>query len=420
MILLAITSGHISMNYYENNRIKNYWADYKNKKLSSKVGRFPSSHLLLEGAPETENLISPYFQFKTYNKYINYDLDIKFRTNKDEDYILETSKKALKEALTKTLIIPTGGEDKESLIKLFQENLMEELIDNFVKTLKLYKIVNGSFQIDLNFTPRVTPQFNFNEELSSNQLIQWDAISEHELEVETIKHSVAKRAISIELPYNHEPFQYKGGQISLWFKLVDLTPDLQLNSPKERVASGFIRYRKFYKAPHFLETIKLNGNSKISFESASFIAYKERAPYVTVDVYQEFNFNNPIPKLDRVEFHFGKLLEDNFHRDSLLPSFHKKRDPIQTGELLFRGHFQKAGHQYSFDSVIQSLVFDFRRGDFNRDSNILTMVKSRTNTSQQRGQIQNEIYTELIDGLGIELIQKLKMGSVQYFQGGHK
>lgn len=421
MVLLGVASSHISLYFYEKNRIKSYWADYQNKKLPSKKnGRFPSSQMLLEGSPETENLIRPFFQFNTYNKYLNYDLEVKFRTNKDDDHILKTSKDAIKEAVTKTLVVPAQGESKESLTKIFQDNLIEELIDQFVKTLKVYKIVNGSFQIDLNFKPRVSAQFSFNEELSSNQLIQWDAVQEHELELASIHHTVAEKAISMKLPYNNEPFQYKGGQISLWFKLVDLKPDFQLNSPRERVATGFIRYRKYFKAPHLLEEIKLKSNAKIDFEKVSFTTINEHSPYITVDAYQVFNFNRPIPKIDRVEFHFGKLLEDNFHRDSVLSSFHKKKDPIVTGELIFSGRYNQSGHDYKFDSIVQSLVFDFNRGNFTRDSKIKTMLKSRTNTVQQKGRIQNEIYTQLLDGLGIDLIQKLKLGSVQYFQGGRK
>lgn len=420
MILLALTSGHISMRYYETHRIKNYWADNQNQETQKEKGRFPSSLQLMEGSPETENLLSSYFQFETYNKYLNYELEINFRTNKDDEYILRTSKQALKEALSKTLVLPKNGDPKESIAKLFKEELMEELIQRFVKTLKLYKIVNGSFQIDLNFKPKVSPHFNFNEELSSNQLIRWDSLSEHDLELGSIHHTVAQKALSMSLPYNHEPFQYKGGQITLWFKLVDLKPDFEIRSPKERAARGFIRYRKYFRAPHLLEPIKLAGSEKLHFDQVSFKASHDRAPYVTVDIYQDFDLKHPMPKLSKAEFHFGKLLEDNFHRDSLFSVFHKKKTAIKTGELVFSGHYKRLGHSYKFKSVVESLIFDFKKGDFKRNSKIKTQIKSRVNTPHQKGRLQNEIFTETLHGIGIQLIEGLKLGSVQYFQGGQK
>lgn len=411
----------MSMYFYETLRIKSYWADYKNQEAQkAKHGRFPSSLQIMEGHPETQYLLRPYFQFKTYNKYLNYDLEINFRTNKDDSNILDSSKQALKEALAKTLVLPENGDPKESIIKIFKENFMQELITRFVKTLKVYKIINGSFQIDLNFIPRVSAHFNFDEELSSNQLIRWDSLSEHELELESIHHTIAQKVLSLSLPNNDDPFQYKGGQISLWFKLVDLKPKFKINSDKKTMASGFIRYRKYLRAPHLLKPIKLKGNDKLKFDNISFKPYRQRDPYITVDIYQDFDSQTPNSKLSHVAFHFGTLLEDNFHNNSLLTTFHKGKSPIKTGELIFKGTYQMRGHSYKFKSLVKSLVFDFRKENFKRSSKINVELSSHTNTPQQKGQLQNEIFTKTLNGLGIQLIKGLRLGSIQYFQGGTK
>jgi len=421
LVLLAFASGHISILFYESHRIKSYWADYKTPEMQKKDnGRFPSSLQLMEGPPEIEYLLSPYFQFKTYDKYLNYDLEINFRTNKANDYVVDTSKQALKEALAKTLLLQGNQDQRKSIAKIFKENLIQELITNFVKTLKVYKIINGSFQIDLNFKPRTSPHFNFDEELSSNHLIRWDSLSEHELKLESIDYTIAQEALSTSLPYNDGPFQYKGGQISLWFKLVDLKPAPSRISPKKRAFKGFIRYRKYFRAPHLLGSIKIKGNDRLKFNQISFRSSKKRDPYVTVDVYQDFNLKHLSPKLSKVEFHFGSLLEDNFHSDSLFAIFHKKKAPINTGSLILKGSYRLLGHNYQFESVLKSLIFDFKKGEFERKSKIKTTINSRVNTPEQRGQLQNEIFTETLEGIGIQLIKGLKLGSFQYFKEGQK
>ncbi len=407
------TFSHSLFLSYERNRIKSFWADANLEKNQSKISRYPSSLLLIEGSPQTINLVRPYFQFETYNKYLNYELDLDFHTNKDEEYIREKSKKALTQALTETLSLSAQNEFAEGLPKFFKENLIEELMSEFVKTLRVYKIVNGQFQIDLNFSPKVTPYFNYDSELSSNQLIRWDNIKAHDLELETINENIVNKIFKTEIPYNNEPFQYKGGQISLWFKLLDIVPDLQFQGAENRVASGFIRFRKYLKAPHLESGIKLSGNSTLKFEDIQFKSFNEREAYITVDVIQEFNYKNPTPKLKRVEFTFGKLVEHNFPKES-------SEDSLFTGDFILSGTYLKNGKNYDFDTILDSLIFDFEKGNFLRDSNIKTMIKSKTATQQMKGRIQNNINDQFRNELALELIQKLKLGSVQYFQGEKK
>ncbi len=408
MALLIMATGNYTYHSYETGRIKNYWADYKSQELdpSKKKGRFPSSNLLIEGSPDIVNILKTYFQFETYNKYLNYDLDVQFKTDLEDQVQTKQAETLLKQTFASLLSTPGSKVDIAS--QLFEDKLFEKLMHDCVEQFKTKNITSGTFEINLNFSPIISSYFNYHEELSSNQLLQWDKTDDHELELTTLDHSISQKAIQTKIPLNDEPYQYKGGQISLHFKLVSLKSDIQINLPEDFVASGHIRFRKFFRAPHIAQGIKLRENANISFDQSTFLSHQERDPYVTVDLIQEFNHSHPTPKLSRVEFTFGKLLENRFA---------SKKEDIFTGDLILKGSYLKQAHSYEFESVLQTLVFDFNKGNFIRDSKIKTMIKTPTGTPQQRGRLQNQIFEELIDDLGIELIQKLKLGSVQYFKG---
>ena len=408
MALFIIATGHFSYHSYETGRIKSYWADYKAQESHSlqNQGRFPSSNLLIEGSPDIVNILKTYFQFETYNKYLNYDLDIQFKSDLENQAQKEQAEIALKHTFASFL---TASNSKDDLISnFFEDKLFEELIRDSIEQLQESNITSGSFEINLNFSPKVSSYFNYREELSSNQLFQWDKAQTHELKLTTIENSISEKAFQTKIPLNDEAYQYKGGQISLHFKLISLKSDTQINLPKELVASGQIRFRKFFRAPHIKEGIQFKDNAKFSFEKSLFLNHLERDPYVTVDIIQEFNHSQPTPQLSRVEFTFGKLLENKL--DSI-------KEDIFTGDFILKGSYLKQAHSYEFESVLQSLVFDFRKGNFNRNSKIKTMIKTPTGTPQQKGRLQNEIFEKLIDDLGLELIQKFKLGSVQYFKG---
>jgi len=406
--LFILAAGNYTYHSYETGRVKNYWADYKNQNVNplKNKGRFPSSNLLIEGSTDIVNILKTYFQFETYNKYLNYDLDIQFKTDLEDQVQTKQAEMSLKQTFAS--LLTTQDSKVEIVSTLFEDKLFEELMHDCVEELKKKNITSGTFEINLNFSPIISSYFNYHEELSSNQLFQWDKAEAHELELNTLDHSISQKAIQTKIPLNNEAYQYKGGQISLHFKLISLKSDIQIQLPEDLVASGHIRFRKFFRAPHIKQGIKFKENSNISFDKSIFLSHQERDPYVTVDIIQEFNHSYPTPKLSRVEFTFGKLLENRFT---------STKEDIFTGDLILKGSYLKQAHSYEFESVLQTLVFDFKKGNFTRNSKIKTMIKTPTGTPQQRGRLQNEIFEELIDDMGLELIQKLKLGSVQYFKG---
>jgi len=394
-VLFWVTLGHFTFLTYEKTRIKDFWADAKPITRKS-ISRSPSSLLLLEGSLQTVNLLKSYFQFNTYNKFLNYELEIEYRSETADQSINDLAQQSLKAGLSRTINISGPNSIKSTMEKVLDERLLSELLANIQSSLALSKIQSGKFQINFNFKPQVIPFFNYENELSSHQLIQWDKVKAHDLVLEDAAASLTETAYSTDIPYNNEPFQYKGGQISLIL-------DIQNND--QSFIIGSIRYRKFFKAPLLEEKIQLNGNNKMSVDHIYFLKNQNRAPYITVDIYQSFDSNQNIPKLEKVEFHLGKLSSDT------------DKKSILTGELILNGTYTKTGHRFEYETILKSLVFDLRQGDFTRHSKLSTSILSRTNSNAQKGQIQNDISKILLSELGLEFIQKLKLGTIQYFKG---
>lgn len=386
--------------------------------------RSPSA--LLDFDPDSLEIYRDYFSYPTYQKYLSYDLSLNFRTNKDEPYVKEVLQESLRETIRTSLIqkkTETAEEGVEShdkgLVALIKGNLINNLVDNFVKTIKVYKIINGTFQIDLNFVPKVQKEFGYGPELASNELVNWSQKDSlfNELKKEDVP--LHQKILETPVPSGSNTYQYKGGQITIWFKVMDLVPTLHLPNPKKRGVKGFIRLRRYYRAPELANTDPFIEDKDFRLNMVHFKSLKKKNKngvsenFVTADIYKEFDLENPVPKLDRVELHFGKVLPDNFHKNSLIGRlFAYKEKTIETSELNLYGVLKYHDKEYVFESQLNKLVFDFKSGEFSKKSKIKTVFKKSNLKGPQLGSAQLKVYNKLLEEHGLKLIESFKLGEI--------
>lgn len=423
-----LVASHISYNKYQQTQHQPYWAskEYDNR------GRTPSA--VLDFDPDSLEIYRDFFSYVTYQKYLTYDLSLNFRTDRDEEHLKDKFNLSLRNSIRNTLIQKTPKATEEGieshdkgLVSLIKENLIQELTKNFLKTIKAYKIVNGTFQIDLNFSPRINSELNFNEELSSNQLVNWSQTSRLTNEINEVEIPFHQKVFEMPVPATTETYQYKGGQITIWFKTLDTTPQLHLPSPSKRGVKGFIRLRRYFRAPdmannepHILdENFRLNMVHFKTLEKRN--RHDKNENFVTIDLYKEFDLENQTPRLDRVELHFGKVLPDNFHTTNLIGSlFAYKDNVIETSELNLHGALKYGDKDVLFVSKLEKLVFDFKTGEFSNNSKMKTIFRNSDLRGPHLGQAQHKVYNKLLHEYGLELIRSFHLGEIHSKFGGRK
>ncbi|PIP94682.1 MAG: hypothetical protein COW00_09220 [Bdellovibrio sp. CG12_big_fil_rev_8_21_14_0_65_39_13] len=361
-------------------------------------------------------LISDYFEYPTYNKFIGYDIKSKFWTNKDDDYLKTKSLKTIQEAFAKTF----KQTEEEKLDKkasfILKQNIYKGFIENFIKTIAVSKIVNGQFQFDFEFTPYIETDINYNREFSSNQLIRLDDTKSIYDILTNEDKEIAENIYRLPWPDSGEYYQYVGGNLTLWVKLFDLVwhPSHPFPNPKKNAVKGFVRYRRYFKVnPQNNKTHEIkNANFEINH-----IIYKKdesnEKRFLTVDIYKQFDLENPIPQLDKMEIHFGKLLPSNIIHDSILEDLLSKDLPaIDTGEMVLSGkyHSEMNGNQSLNSNIkIKKLVYDFKIHEFTEESKIVVSLAGNQLDLEDSGILKNEVKDRLLRSSALDLTNALEL-----------
>lgn|GEM_PF-2074271 len=434
-VLWLLVASHASYQKYQQTQHVSFWAN-QSENIQDGINRRPSA--ILDFDPDSLEVYRDFFSYETYQKYLTYDLSLNFRTNKNKELLDERLKEklnlSLRNSIKTTLIQKNTATSEEGveahdkgLVSLIKENLIQELTKNFIKNIKAHKIVDGTFQIDLNFTPRMNPEFSFDEELSSNQLVNWTHTDRLAKKLKIKESLFHQKILETPVPASTETYQYKGGQITIWFRVLD--SDSQANSPapnKERV-KGFIRIRRYYRAPELAnnEPYIVDDNFRLNmvhFKSLQKRNKHEKSEnFVTIDLYKEFDLENQTPRLDRVELHFGKVLPDNFHTSSLIGKLHAyKDDVIETSELNLHGVLKYHDSEYIFVSQLEKLVFDFKTGQFSNKSKMKTVFKKSDLSGPHLGSAQHKVFNKLLHEHGLALIKSFHLGDIHSKFGGRK
>ncbi|MFS4459211.1 hypothetical protein [Bdellovibrio sp. HCB2-146] len=265
--------------------------------------------------PSQEKILAEMISGDSPIKPYRHSMQVRFYTNNDKKYLTETTKKALQEALFKSLGSDTS---EQGLGKIVAGNLKDAILDNFVKTLRVYKIVNTSLQVDLVFAPTPNKAGDFTTEFASNQLVNLDEVGSltskwDQLEKATTTDSVYK--YSTLVPDTGRNASYIGGVATIFIEILDANPKLRLPLPLKNGVKGFVRYRRYYRVPQDLSSEMVCGNFTLKAAKAG-----AGVPlFYTVDLYKNFNLKNLIPTAETVEVYPGLIATTNVGRQELLP-----------------------------------------------------------------------------------------------------
>ncbi|GAB4011293.1 MAG: hypothetical protein Fur0010_05400 [Bdellovibrio sp.] len=382
---------------------------WEENQSSSSISRLPAA---TNWSEIDIDLITDYFDYPTFGKLINQKIRTNFYTNKNERYLKEKSLKTIQEAFQKTF---EHKRTEEKAAKLFTKNLYSEFIDNFIKTIQITKIVNGQFQFDFEFVPEINQKIEFTNELSTNDLI--DIRNQESLLeiVDTPPKEITDEILDIPWPDSGDYYQYVGGNITAWFKVLDLIwkPSSPIPNPRKNAVKGFLRFRKYFKVNPQNSKLQLIKNRFFNIENIIFTKGDEsNHTYVTVDVYKTFDLENLNPQLDRMEIYFGKLKPSNEIHDSILENLISKDKPdINTGDLILRGFYIS-----DFDSQkklqvqikIKSLIYDFKSDELDEESKIIVSADGNRLPQSQMGLIKNEVRDRLLRMSSTELLKALE------------
>lgn len=302
---------------------------------------------------------------KTYR----HPMKVQFHTSGDGKYLSETARKALNEALLETL----GTENPEQgLAKLAAGNLRDALVENFVKTMRVYKIINTGLQMDLTFNPQPNQRNNFSDELSSNQLVRQDETGKLSGKWEKLEKATDTGTVygnSSLIPAQQGRADYIGGALTMYIEILDLRPKFGLPSIKKNGVKGFIRYRRYYR---------LNKEIQNTAECDGFVLTSKSAGpgvplFYTVDLYKNFNLKNLIPTEETLEIFPGLLASNNEGRSELMPdNLEKSGKSISTGKFVVQ---QKRTVHGELSFSLEKIVYDLQAKELDRDRSKTKVVE---------------------------------------------
>lgn len=333
-----------------------------------KTSRAPAGRAKLVITDEQIKALAEIFGTDSPANSYRHPMRVNFYTNRDKKYLSETAKKALQEALLESL----GGEvPEQGLGKAIAGNLKNAMIENFVKTMRIYKIINTGLQVDLSFVPQANNRADYDSELSSNQLVRlsetgklagkWDS-----LESSTITESLYNN--SVYIPSAKGEADYIGGIVSFYVEILDTTPGYKIPSITKNGVKGFFRYRRYYRVNKDVEKSMNCDKFAVNFKrSASNVPL-----FYTVDLYKNFNLKNMIPTAETIEVFPGLLATTSAGRPELMPtSLEKvgKSIPTATFVVDHKGNFSG---DISFS--LKKLVYDLKDKSLDRENSEVDLV----------------------------------------------
>ncbi|GEM_PF-6997068 len=282
-------------------------------------------------------------------------MQIKFHTDGDEKYLSEQARKSLQQALVESL----GGDTPEQgLAKVVAGELKDAVIENFIKTLRIYKIINLGLQADLYFLPEPNEKNSFLPEMSSNQLVhlqETSRLSEKWSRIESFSPTRTFLRNSYLVPKQGQA-DYLGGVVTLFVKIVDVNPKLKLPSLKKRGVQGFVRYRRYFRVADLNRSVRCD-----DFVMQVQPKDKTSAQFFTVDVYQNFNLANILPTDESIEIYPGIVAATNEGRADLLPNDSSAGTSINTGSFLIS---QNSNARGKINFTLSKIVYNLKDGNY--------------------------------------------------------
>ena len=294
-------------------------------------------------------------------------MKIDFYVDGDKDYLSETAKKALHQALTDSLLDKSG----QGLAKVVASNLKEQMVENFVKTMRFYKLINVGLQMDISFLPEPNQKDSLESEMNSNQLVRFDELgklSQKWTALETNTRTQSLYNNSVLVPVTSGQADLVGGAVTLYIEILDATPKFKLPRLTKNGVKGYIRYRRYYRMNEELAAKTTCDKYVISSQRAG----KNVPLFYTLDMYKNFNIKNIVPTDETLEIFPGLLAKNSDGRHELMP----KKDG-KNGKSIPTGAFQVQEKTGALDQVtfaVEKIVYDLKDKSLDRRKSDVKMV----------------------------------------------
>ncbi|WP_413580599.1 hypothetical protein [Bdellovibrio sp. HCB288] len=303
---------------------------------------------------------------------------VDFNTNGDAEYLSENARKSIQTAIAETL----GEENpQQGLAKLALGNVKTEVVENFIKTLKVYKLVNLGLQFDLNFAPKPYSA-TFAPELSSNQLVRLDELGSLSKKWELSESQGFTNQIyaNSSLVSKSEDADYIGGQVSIFVEILDTKPKLGLPKITKNGVKGYIRYRRYFRLNSTVSAGNCNGFTSAVTSAAGVPVF------YTVDLYKNFNLKNLIPTEETLEIYPGIIAATQEGRPELQPESSAKYQSIST----MRYQVNQKKMMAHTDFVVKKMVYDLKDRKFDVERSEVDVSSFRSLAKNPRPSEESE------------------------------
>ncbi len=379
-----------SISLWEINRQEDFtrfWGDNQSLK------RMPAKE---EDKNRDTNLYSDYFMPNTFGSMIDYRIVPRVLTDKDSTLVKGKLHEVIHSSLAHSILRTESGDNP--FHHNLKNNLIEQFIKKFVAGLEIIKIKNGSFQVDLEFIPEENRNFNFNNILDSNNLVNHyhkGGLAEF---LKEEKKSLTEVIATNGIPLDGHTYQYVGGIISI-----------KVNVPEgdmleQHNLSGSVRYRRFIRVNRLpdIDFYLDKGEFKVDY-----IHFKRNKnyphPYMTVDIHKSFSLDQMSPKLKTLSINFGSVLPSHLEKTGTSSELvAEDSKPISTGIMKFHGELDKV----SYVAEVGDLTWDFETGNFSNKSDIKVLL---TQKLENAGEMKNRIKDHLLRKYGYAIIDSFEL-----------
>lgn len=339
------------------------------------------------GVADSYQLYKDYLEPSALPEGFKNKVHLEFHTTMDEEHLRSGALHAFRAAVNKTLDTDGAGDAEESneqtgaskLIGKFKENLVDELLREFVLGLQVLKIINGAIQVDFHFLPEEDSPTQYDRQLDSNQLVRLShtgSLAQAMAQTQkpwTMKYSEVANRIQEQPTRGHQVF---GGTISLWIRI--LKPMVPF---KKNVLQGFVRYRRYFLHEQMAHPQFINPKADFKVTGGRMVAAPSAPVYYTVDIYKTFDATNIAPRLDSMDIYPGRIEDVSFGRPGLSPKRQEGHmHSHQNSSFYFTGHHRRLSKKSEITFKVEKISYDFSKNKLSAKNSILTFENSRTDT----------------------------------------
>lgn len=255
--------------------------------------------------------------FMSSDERTKFLMEPRFSSNADNAALAARGRKALQEAFSRSFFdlsqVPEGQDTASSmgaLVGKFKTALPVSLVDNFVKTIFIYKIFGLRVRYDIAFVPEQVDAASFRAEMASNDLTTLEskgrlstrlrrALGDREL-AQVVEHMKTLG------PQRSGRPTFVGGSISVAADILNLNPAKALG-PQDQLFTGELRFRRYLRhTPPVLA--RVNDSGEWDVRAAGFVDGGMSAIVSTVDLVYTFDRKEKTPKFARVDIYPGRIV----------------------------------------------------------------------------------------------------------------